>query len=185
MTVYKSPEKMAKRVRDLLCRYNVMSQVLVEAFFPGEEKAVRRAVKSLEKSRQIYRNPYTGFLASNEFSYGLKDNGTMCCLWVLADVIKRKTVEAHFLAEHEDFPVRILFISSQELYDILYVGPEEVQLVNGLYAESRRPGENHLVVLEKEELIDKIRIPNVTGYCVVREGEAIAYYRRKQGVHTA
>ena len=179
MTSYRNPEETAERVKDLLRKYNVMSQELLEAFFPGEEKAVWRALKKLEKCWKIYRNPYTGLWASSEFSYAKKDDGAICCLWVLADLIRKKTVEAHFLVEREDFPVRILFLSNQELYDILYVGTGDVKVVNGLYRSSRRAEGNHMIALETEGLIDKIQIPNVIGYCVIKEGGAVAYYRRK------
>lgn len=75
-------------------------------------------VEKLEKTRQIYRNPYTGLIASSEFAYSLKDEGTMKCLWVLADMMRRKPVDGHYLAGKEDFPIRILFYSGAEIYDI-------------------------------------------------------------------
>lgn len=93
-------------------------------------------------------------------------------------------MEYHFLAEHEDFPVRLLFISSQELYDIVYVDVGSLKLVNGLYRNGRRPAENHIVVLENGNLIGQVQIPGAIGYCVVKEGGVVEYYRKKQGGRT-
>ena len=87
---YRNPEETAGKVLGLLRQYNVMKPEQLDAFFPGQEKAAGRALKKLEKTRQIYRNPYTGLIASSEFAYSLKDEGTMKCLWVLADMMRRK-----------------------------------------------------------------------------------------------
>ena len=87
--------------------------------------------------------------------------------------------KAAAIPEHEDFPVRLLFISSQELYDIVYVDTGSLKLVNGLYREGRRPAESHIVVLEDGNLIGQVQIPGAIGYCVVKEGGVVEYYRKK------
>lgn len=174
--MYRNPNEMTGQVLDLIRRYNVMSYEQICVFFPGAEKAAGRACRKLEKNRQIVRNPYTGLYASSEFAYSLKDDGTMLCLWVLADMLGKKRAEGHYLAEKEDYPARIIFFSSQEIYDILYVGAGDLKLVNGLYAKGKRQGENHIVVVEDGEMIGQIEIPNVIGFCVVQEG-GVEYYR--------
>lgn len=177
MELYRNPNEMTGSVLDVIRRYNVMAYGQVCAFFPGEEKAAGRALRKLEKNRQVMKNPYTGLYASSEFAYSLKDDGTILCLWVLADLLGKKQVEGHYLAEKEDYPARIIFFSRQEIYDILYVGSEDVKLVNGIFAKSRRQGDHHIVVVEDQGLIGQIEIPNVTGFCAVKEG-SVAYYRR-------
>lgn len=177
MEFYWNPNEMAGQVLEVIRKYNVMAYEQVCAFFPGEEKAAGRAVRKLEKNRQVLRNPYTGLYASSEFAYSLKDGGTIQCLWVLADMLGKKPVEGHYLAEKEDYPVRVIFFSSQEIYDILYVGAGDLKLVNGIFAKGKRQGENHIVVVEDSSLIGQIEIPNVIGFCVVQEG-SVEYYRR-------
>ncbi|MFR5631489.1 MAG: DUF5697 family protein [Monoglobales bacterium] len=179
MEPYQNPKEMEGKVVNLLRQYNVMTKEQVCALFPGQDKAVARALKKLEKNRQLYRNPYSGYLASNEYAYFLKDEGTMCCLWVLADLLKKKSVEIHFLAEKEDFPVRILFWGNEEIYDIMYVGIGDVKLVNGIFGKKKKSGENHIVAVEDKSLIGAIEVPGVIGFCVVKEGGKIEYYRRK------
>lgn len=177
MDSYRNPDEMAGRVLAVIRKYNVAAYSQICAFFPGEEKAIGRAVRKLEKNRQIYRNPYTGLYASSEFAYSLKDDRTILCLWVLTDLLGKRPVEGHYLAEKEDYPARILFFSGQEIYDILYVGAGDVKLVNGIFAKSRRQGENHIIAVEDKALIRQIEIPHVTGFCVVREG-GVKYYRK-------
>ena len=179
MAVYQSPEEAERKVLSILRKYNVMYPEQTAAFFPQEEKAILRAIKRLEKKRQLYHNPYTDLMASSENAYSLKDDGTITCLWVLADLCRRQPIEHHFLAEHGDFPVRLLFISRQELYDIAYVDAGSLKLVQGLYREGRRMAENQVVVLENRELISQVQIPGIIGYCVVKEGGMVEYYRKK------
>ena len=69
MAVYISPEVMEERILMVIRKYNVLYMEQLLKFFDGEEKAAGKAVSRLLKNRQIYRNPYTGLLASNEFAY--------------------------------------------------------------------------------------------------------------------
>lgn len=177
MDAYRNPNEIVGKVLDLIRRYNVMTYGQICLFFPGEEKAAGRAVRKLEKNRQILKNPYTGLYASSEFAYSLKDDGTLMCLWVLADMIGKKPVEGHYLAEKEDYPIRIIFFSRQEIYDILYVGLGDVKLVNGIFAKSKRKGENHIIVVEERALLGQLEIPDVIGFCTVQEGR-VEYYRK-------
>lgn len=66
MAVYISPEVMEERILMVIRKYNVLYMEQLLKFFDREEKAAGKAVSRLLKNRQIYRNPYTGLLASNE-----------------------------------------------------------------------------------------------------------------------
>lgn len=175
---YRNPEQTAGKVLGLLRQYNVMKPEQIEAFFPGQEKAAARALKKLEKTRQVYKNPYTGLMASSEFAYSLKDEGTVKCLWVLADMMRRKPVDGHYLAGKEDFPVRILFYSGADIYDILYVGAGDLKLVNGMFLKSRRTGENHIIAVEDKDLMGAVTVPGTIGFCLVGEDGRVTYYKK-------
>ena len=108
MAVYISPKVMEERILMVIRKYNVLYMEQLLKFFDGKEKAAGKAVSRLLKNRQIYRNPYTGLLASNEFAYSLKDEGTIQSLWVLIDMMHKREVDGHYMAVKEDFPVRIL-----------------------------------------------------------------------------
>ena len=178
---YRNPEETAQTVLNFIRQYNVMKPEQMEAFFPGQEKAVVRALKKLEKTRQIYRNPYTGLIASSEFAYSLKDDGTIKCLWVLADMMGRKPVTGHYLAGKEDFPIRILFFSKEEIYDILYVGAGDLKLVNGMFLRSRRAGENHIIAVEDGNLMGDIAVPGTIGFCLVKGDGRVEDYKKTAG----
>ena len=179
---YVRPEMMEARTLTVIRRYNVLYPEQLLGFFEGEERVAGKAVSRLLKNRQIYRNPYTGLLASSEFAYSLKDEGTIQSLWVLIDMMHKREVEGHYLAVKEDFPIRILFFCGQDIYDIIYIGTGDLKLVNGMFAKSRRPGENHIIILEDKALIGQIKVPGVIGFCVVKEGGEVEYYRKKKGI---
>ena len=179
MAVYISPEVMEERILMVIRKYNVLYMEQLLKFFDREEKAAGKAVSRLLKDRQIYRNPYTGLLASNEFAYSLKDEGTIQSLWVLIDMMHKREVDGHYMAVKEDFPVRILFFCGQDIYDIIYIGIRDLKLVNGMFAKSRRSEENNIIVLEDKALISQIEVPGIIGFCVVKEGGEVEYYRKR------
>lgn len=98
---------------------------------------------------------------------------------MLADMLGKRQVEGHFLAQKEDFPVRIIFFSGQEIYDIVYAGIGDVKLVNGIFGSMRRPEGKHIVAVEDKEVIGQIRIPGAAGFCLVRENGEVEYYRKR------
>lgn len=94
--------------------------------------------------------------------------------------MEQKKIERHFLAEKEEYPVRIVFVGDAEIYDILYISEAEIQLVNQLFSRQNPDGCGHIVIVEKPEEIPQIEIPNVIGFCTVQEEEGgIDYYRRE------
>lgn len=89
-------------------------------------------------------------------------------------------IERHFLAEKEEYPIRIVFVGNAEIYDILYISEAEIQLVNQLFSRQKLDGCGHVVIVENPEEIPQIEIPNVIGFCTVQEEEGgVEYYRRE------
>ena len=94
-------------------------------------------------------------------------------------MMHKREVDGHYMAVKEDFPVRILFFCGQDIYDIIYIGIRDLKLVNGMFAKSRRSEENNIIVLEDKTLISQIEVPGIIGFCVVKEGGEVEYYRKR------
>ena len=135
----------------------------------------------LEKEREILIHPETKLVALSEAAQNVRDYGTLRCVWALLGIMDQKKVEQHFLADKEEYPVRIIFVGDGEIYDILYVSQEEISLVNNLFARKRIEGCGHIVVVENLEDIPQIQIPDVVGFCTVDEDGKIEYYRKQTG----
>lgn len=101
------------------------------------------------------------------------------CLWVLLDLMDQKKIEQHFLASKEEYPIRIVFVGDGEIFDILYVAPEDIELTNQLFVRRKIDGCGHVVVVEEAESIPKIQVSDVVGYCTVKEDGEVEYYRKE------
>lgn len=84
-------------------------------------------------------------------------------------------------ASKEEYPVRIVLCGEGEIYDILYVSENEVQVTNNLFTRKMTDDCGHIVIVEKPGYIHEIRIPDVLGFCTVKEGGEIEYYRNADG----
>ena len=117
--------------------------------------------------------------ASSESAYETWERGTSTCLWVLLDLMDQKKIEQHFLASKEEYPIRIVFVGDGEIFDILYVAPEDIELTNQLFVRRKIDGCGHVVVVEEAESIPKIQVSDVIGYCTVKEDGEVEYYRKE------
>lgn len=171
-----------REVKELIQKYNALYKDQVYEYFAkdGREQFVGRALKILEKERDIYINQERKLIAVNEEAYGAREYGTLQCVWALLGIMDQKKVEEHFLASREEYPVRIVFVGDGEIYDILYVSEAEVSVTNNLFARKRIDGCGHIVVVENPEDIPEIQIPDVIGFCTVKEDGKVEYYRKDE-----
>lgn len=171
-----------REVKELVRKYNALYKSQLYGFFSrdGREQFVGRALKTLEKEREIYISQERKLVSVNEESCAAGDYGTLQSVWVLLGIMDQKKVEQHFLADREEYPVRIVFVGDGEIYDILYVSEAEVGITNYLFARKGIDSCGHIVVVENPESIPEIRIPDIVGFCTVKEDGKVAYYRRDE-----
>lgn len=171
-----------REVKELVQKYNTLYKSQIYEFFAkdGREQFVGRALKSLEKGRDIYINQELKLVARNEESYAAREFGTLQSVWALLGIMDQKKVEQHFLASKEEYPVRIVFVGDGEIYDILYVSEAEVNIANTLLTRKQLDGCGHIVVVENPENIPEIQIPEVVGFCTVGEDGKVEYYRKDE-----
>lgn len=66
-------------------------------------------------------------------------------------------------------------------FQLEYVSENEVQVTNNLFTRKMTDDCGHIVIVEKPGYIHEIRIPDVLGFCTVKEGGEIEYYRNADG----
>lgn len=169
-----------REVRELVQKYNILEKNQIYAFFEvdGRSHFVGRALKLLEKDRSIYINQETQQVAISEEGYAAWERGTIQSVWVLISAMSQKKIELHFMAEKAEYPVRIVFVGDGDIFDIVYIAEEDIQLANNLFKRKKSDDCGHIVVVEQPEHIAAIEIPNVVGYCTVKEDGSIEYYRK-------
>lgn len=172
-----------RETRQLIQTYNVLlkSQIYAYSAKTQRDHFVGRAFKTLEKEKQIYIHQDLEMAAINEEAFKARNVGTLQAFWVLLDIMDQKEVDQHFLASKEEYPVRIVLCGEGEIYDILYVSENEVQVTNNLFTRKMTDDCGHIVIVEKPGYIHEIRIPDVLGFCTVKEGGEIEYYRNADG----
>ena len=172
-----------RETRQLIQTYNVLLKSQIYACFAKTQRDhfVGRAFKTLEKEKQIYIHQDLEMAAINEEAFKARNVGTLQAFWVLLDIMDQKEVDQHFLASKEEYPVRIVLCGEGEIYDILYVSENEVQVTNNLFTRKMTDDCGHIVIVEKPGYIHEIRIPDVLGFCTVKEGGEIEYYRNADG----
>ena len=171
-----------REVKELIQRYNALYKSQLYEFFAkdGRERFVGKALKVLEKERNIYIHQELKIVAANEEAFAAREFGTLQCVWVLLGIMDQKKVEEHFLASKEEYPIRIIFVGDGEIYDVLYVPEADTGLVNNLFSRKRIEGCGHIVVVENPMQIPEIHIPDVVGFCTVKEGGEVEYYRKNE-----
>lgn len=180
---YQNKQKeVEKEIRELLGKYTVLYKSQLYGFFgkDGRERFVGKALKALEKERYAYIQQEMNVVAVNEESVKNMDHGTMLCVWALLSIMEKKKVEEHFRASQDEYPVRIVFVGDGEIFDILYVPEADIGLTNNFFRRKKIDGCGHIVVVEKPEDIPEIQIPDMTGFCMVKEGGEVEYYRKNE-----
>ena len=176
-------KQVEKQILELVKKYNVLYKKQLYEFFAvdGRDKFVGKALHSLLKDRFLYLNDVTQMVYQHEKAYEFREKGTLMAFWVLISLMKQKKIENHFLSSREEYPVRIIFVGDAEIYDILYVSEEEIQLVNNLFSRKRIEGCQHVVIVEDKKLIPQLQIPDAIGFCTVSEDDGgVEYYRRDE-----
>ena len=183
MEYMNNQKQVEKQILELVKKYNVLYKKQLYEFFAvdGRDKYVGKALHSLLKDRFLYLNEVTQMVYQHEKACEFREKGTLMAFWVLISLMKQKKIESHFLSSREEYPVRIIFVGDAEIYDILYVTEEEIQLVNNLFSRKRIEGCQHVVIVEDKHEISQLRIPDVIGFCTVSEDDGgVEYYRREE-----
>jgi len=168
--------EMELSVLSVIKKYNVLTYNQVIGFFPGEEKAAGRALAALKNKRRVFIDDFIVALTGE--GYSNYDTGTMSAIWVLLDFMKHRLVQDHFLAQKEEFPVRIVFISNSEMYDILYIGQEDIKIVNGIFSRRADSGCKHIVIVTEPDLLLDIELSEITLCCMVNGEGRVNYYEQ-------
>lgn len=167
---------MEKQMYGLIRKVNVLRREQLDAFFPGREKAVKRAVKRLSTEGKIYSNPLTKMVAVNETACRQKDTGALEVLWAVAELKKKGLAEDFFLAGKEEYPVRIVIIGKNEMYDILYVGTEEEKLAVSVLERIYLPDCKHIVMVKDMGQAKRLPINRVFAFCTVTDEGKVDFY---------
>ena len=155
--------------------YRALTEAQLLGLYPGKDKQVLNLLAYLVRQGRIFKSEdglYTAALEPEVF-----DRGLSLALWVLIDFIDQ--VDFH---SSSDFPAKIIFFASSEVYEIVYVAYGQEALVSHILSDQTDEPPNYIILVEKPEQITSIEAPNVRGYCTVSSDGQVQYYQKGEGV---
>ncbi len=136
-----------------------------------------RLINNLVKQNRIYIDKDKKMISSTEKGLYDFDISLINCFWVLLDFID--DISFHSIS---DYPSKIIFFTGDEVYDILHIPEQQENLIQQLTLRQDLQYDNKkIIVLEKEEQINKLSIPLTLAYCTVNENGEISYYKLYEG----
>ena len=156
----------------IICMYPGLTEKQLCRFYPGREDVTKNLLAHLcrqGRARQIDTGGY--------FPYGNDkaetDPGIVRAAWVLLDFIDK--AEYH---SSSDFPVKIVFFSGGELYEIIHAASGQEALVTHALHQDRDSGGRRIVLVDDPGQIPLLEFPGITGFCTVDGNGNVSYYKK-------
>lgn len=153
--------------------YRVLTEQQLLRLYPGKEDRIKNLLLHLTRQGRIfYDSQSEAYYAEQRMQ---SDHGTTVAVWVLLDFIDR--VEYHSVS---DFPAKLIFFASGEVYEVLYVTLSQEALVSHLWSQqTEKDPPRRIVVVDDPEQISSIDIPGVSGYCTVDRDGQVTYFKKE------
>lgn len=152
--------------------YPGIRQEQLYGFHPGREGTINNLLAHLKRQGRIAEAEVGGFYPYGECPRA-PDSGMVRSVWVLLDFMDR--VEYHSPGE---FPVKIVFFSSGEMYEIVHVAEGQEALVSHAMGRNREGVGRRIVLVDEPRQISLLDFPGLTGFCTVDLAGNVSYYRK-------
>lgn len=156
----------------IISMYPGLSEKQLCRFYPGREDVTKNLLSHLCRQGRTRQTDTGGY-----FTYGNDkaetDSGMVRAAWVLLDFIDK--AEFH---SSSDFPVKIAFFSSGELYEIIHAASGQEALVSHALRQSRDSGGRRIVLVDDPGQIPLFTFQGITGFCTVDAGGNVSYYKK-------
>lgn len=146
----------------------------IHGLHPGKETTVHNLLAHLERQGRIAEAEDGGFYPYGECPRA-PDSGMVRAVWVLLDFLDR--VEFHLPG---DFPVKIVFFSGGEMYEIVSVAAGQEVLAAHAMKQGREDGSRRIVLVEEPGQIPLVDFPGITGFCTVDPAGKVSYYKKEK-----
>ena len=164
-------QEAADLLRDI-STYKAMKESQLLRLYPKREGKIKNLLSYLTKQGRIVQKGDTYFASPGCVNH--VDKSLMAALWVLADFADR--VECHSVG---DFPAEIIFIADDEIYEIVHAGQGRETLMAYLLGSSGEKPSHYLVLVDDQEQIAELDLPNVCGYCTVSPEGEVQYFQKE------
>lgn len=156
--------------------YPGLSERQLVRFHPGREDKVRNLLVHLKRQGRTALTETGGYFPQGEQAHGA-DTGLIRSVWVLLDLIDR--VEFH---SPSDFPVKLLFFSADNMYEVVYVAAGQEALVTQALRQCKQGESRRIVLVDDAGQIPLLDFPDISGFCTVGPDGKVSYYKKTGGM---
>ena len=144
----------------------------IHGLHPGKETTVHNLLAHLERQGRIAEAEDGGFYPYGECPRA-PDSGMVRAVWVLLDFMDR--VEFH---SPGDFPVKIVFFSGGEMYEVVHAAEGQEALVSYAMGRNKEDGSRRIVLVDGPGQIPLLDFPGIIGFCTVDSAGDVSYYKK-------
>ena len=156
----------------IISMYPGLSQKQLCQFYPGRTDIIKNLLSHLERQGRIMLSDSGHYFPNDTATTEIYTLSLHDALPIL-DFIEK--AEYH---SSSDFPVKIVFFSSGELYEIIQVAAGQEALVTHALHQSRDSGNRRIVLVDNPGQIPLLEFPGITGFCTVDAGGNVNYYKK-------
>ena len=141
--------------------------------YPGKEDKIANLLSFFVKQGRIFKDKNLPIY--HDGTQAAADYEMIAAIWVLTDFIDRADYHSS-----TDFPIKLIFIADGELYEVIYVESGNETLIEHAIAQQTNDAEKRIVIVENNEQIPRLNIPDVTAYCTVdMDTGAVQYFKQE------
>ncbi|MCM1214926.1 MAG: DUF5697 family protein [Lachnospiraceae bacterium] len=156
----------------IISMYPGLSEKQLCRFYPGKGEAIKSLLSHLCRQGRTLLSDSGNYFPYRETG-NETDTGMARAAWVLLDFIDR--VEYH---SSSDFPVKIVFFSHGELYEIVHAAAGQETLINHALHKNPGNGSRRIALVDSPGQIPLLEFPGITGFCTVDDAGNISYYKK-------
>lgn len=165
----------AEALLRIITTYHTLTYEQVLKTFPKKPESLKVMIANLIRQGRIFYDSDSNLLCDKPEAAKEPDWEMIAAYWVMLDF--KKVLVYHTSG---DFPVKVHFFSQDEVYEIIYVQPEQETLLNHVFAQSKEEDVNRLVIITSVEQAKKIDISNVVAFCMVDSEGHVSYYGKRK-----
>ena len=164
-----------ERLLKLITTYHALQYEQVLQFFIRNRASMKALITSPIKQGRIYYDQDRDLLCDTPEASESPDYGMIAAVWVLLDF--KEAVVYHTSGE---FPVKLLFFSRDEVYEVIYVNSGQEMLLNYVVASLPAKDTNRLVILESKQQAAQVNIDGITAFCLISPEGTVNYYTKQK-----
>ncbi len=165
--------KEASELLNIITMYKLVTAQQASAFFIGKEDKINNLLNYLQKQGRIFYDSQDNTYSAQrekEFDYAMQK-----ALWLLIDFYPK--IEYH---SPGDFPAKIIFMTAEQIYEIIYIEPGKEILQNNIFRQQNDPNPpNRLLIIEDLAQTELIDIPGLTAFCLIDDEGKVEYYNNR------